>query len=286
MPTLATYISRVRDYVRDWPPIDVLTAAVTDTTTKSFTVADATIYAANTVVQLDQEALRVKSGASTTVTTYNRGDRGTTAATHLNGATVLLRPGFLDKQIIDALNSAIDACFPYIYKEVLDTSLTVLSSTYEYTVPFLPSTTVYIPRIWKVELLVPGDLSYRRIEDWTIAKGATPKLKFREAPTPGATIRVRGYGPFPHLAAISDSMDAQWPASAEFLPVLHATSTLLASGEAGRVRNDVGARDDREAANRPGSSSAAGRDLFQRFKDSLLNGGHMPPMQQHLVVTY
>lgn len=286
VPTLGTMVNRVRDYVRDWPQLDALTAAVTDTTTKSLTVADATAYTSNTVVQIDQEAFRVKSGTSTTVTTYNRGDRGTTAAVHSNGATILLRPNFLDKQIIDALNAGIDACFPYIYKEVLDSSLTVLTNTYEYTVPYLPSTTVYIPRIWKVEMLVPGDLSYRRIEDWTIAKGATPKLKFREAPIPGSTLRIRGYGPFPHLALVSDALDAQWPASAEQLPTLFATSTLLASGEAGRVRNTAGAIDDREQANRTGSSSAAGRDLFQRFKDGLLNGGHMAPMQAHLVVTY
>lgn len=283
--TQATLTSRVRTFLRDWPAIDVLTAAVTDTTTKSFTVADATIYPANTVVQIDAEAFRVKSGASTTVTTYNRGDRGTTAATHLNGATVLIRPGFLDAEILDAINAGIDSCFPYIYKEILDSSLTVATNTYEYTVPNLPTTSTPIPRIWKIETLAPGDLSYRRIEDWTIVRGATPKIKFREIPYPGATIRVRGYGPFPHLAT-GDSLDAQWPATAENLLTLYASSQLAASGEVGRVRNDTGARDDREAANRPGSSTAAGRDLFQRFKDGLLNGGHMPPMQSHLVTTY
>jgi hypothetical protein len=284
--SLATCTGRVRSFIRDWPQIDVLTAAITDTTTKSFAVADATIYTPNTIVQVDQEAFRVKTGASTTVTTYNRGDRGTTAATHANGALVSIRPNFLDQEILDAINSGIDACFPYIYKEVLDSSLTVVTNQYEYTVPNLPGTSTPIPRIWKVEMLTPGDASYRRIEDWTIVRGATPKLKFREVPYPGSTMRLRGYGPFPHLAAQTDTLDTQWPVTAENLLTLFATSQLLASGEAGRVRLSAGAVDNREQANRTGSSSAAGRDLFQRFKDGLLNGGHCPPMQQHLVVTY
>lgn len=280
----ATLITRVRTYLRDWPTTDVLTAAITTTNATTFTVTDATIYSPGWIVQIDQEALQVVSGVSTTVT-VRRGARGTTPATHANSATILTRPAFLDTEILDSLNAGIDGCYPYVYKEILDSSLTVAADTYEYTVPNLPTTTVPIPRLWKVETKVPGDAAYRKRADWTIAKGATPKLKFRDIPYPGSVVRLTGYGPFSHLL-VSDSTDAQWPMTADPLLVKFAASELLASGEAGRVRQDTGARDDREAAVRPGSSSAAGRDAFQRFKDALLNGAHCPPMQPHLVVTY
>jgi hypothetical protein len=282
--TALTLINRVRTMVRDWPQIDKLTAAVTDTTGLTLTVADATIYTPNTIIQVDQDAMVVASGASTTLTLKQRGARGTTAATHANAAAISIRPGFLDQEILDALNDGIDACYPYVYKEVLDTSLTILNNTYEYTVPFLPSTSVYIPRIWKVEIKVLADFAWRRISDWTVPRGATPTLRFKDIPFPGSAVRINGYGPFPHLANASDTLDAQFPSTANNLPVLYAVAELLASGEAGRVRLSSGAVDDREQATRVGSSMAASGGLQQRFQSALLNGAHCPPMQSHLVV--
>lgn len=284
MPTSAqTQINRVRQTLRDWPTPDALTAAITTAGQTSMTVADATIYSPNWVVQIDQEAMIVATASGTTVTFRQRGARGTTAATHLIGATIFIRPGFLDVEILDAFNAGIDACYPYIYQEVVDTSLTVTTTAYEYTVPQVNS--AYIPRIWKIETQTPGDGSFRKVEDWRIVRGATPKIKFREIPYPGAVLRVTGYAPFAHLTA-TDSMSAQWPGTADFLPGTFAASQLLASGEAGRVRQSSGSVDTREQANRTGSSSAAGRDLYQRFKDQLLNGGHMVPLQGHIVTTY
>lgn len=281
--TAQTQINRIRTTLRDWPLVDVLTASIASAGATTATVADATIYSPNQVVQVDLEAMIVASGASTTVTFRQRGARGTTAATHASGAQVLIRPGFLDMEILDAFNAGIDACYPYIYQEVADTSLTVLNNVYEYTVPQVNA--AYIPRIWKIETQTPGDTAFRKVEDWRIVRAATPKIKFREAPYPGATLRVTGYAPFAHLA-VTDSMSAQWPSTADFLPGTFAASQLLSSGEAGRVRQSSGAVDQREQANRTGSSTAAGRDLYQRFKDQLLNGGHCVPMQAHLVVTY
>jgi hypothetical protein len=220
-----------------------------------------------------------------TTLAVRRGARGTTAVSHASGAPVLLRPGFLDQEILDRINDGIDACWPYVYKEIQDTSLTIVTDQYEYTVPALPSTSTPIPRIWKVETKVPGDAAYRRVTDWQIVKGAVPTLKFRSVPYPSSAVRINGYGPFNHLAA-SDSTDAQWPMTANPLLVQYSASALLASGEAGRVRQSSGAVDDREQANRVGSSTAAGRDIQQRFKDALLNGAHCPPMMAHLVVTY
>jgi hypothetical protein len=282
--SLGTDINRVRTFVRDWPTLDALTASTTSTAT-SVTVTDATtaVYNANWIIQIDQEAMLVKSGTGTALTVV-RGARGTTAATHVNAAPILIRPGFLDSEIIDHLNAASDACYPYIYKEVIDTSLTILANTYEYTIPYLPTTTVFIPMLSQVELKESGDFAYRPTRRWEIRRGATPKLKFFELLPVGTVVRIRGYGPFPHRAALTDSMDAQWPSQADQLCTLYAASQLLSSGEAGRVRTDVGARDDREAANRAGSSAAAAQGLYQRFQLQL-DSAQMPPMPRHCVAT-
>lgn len=289
MATLAqTLINRVRTYIRDWPPIsDVTTAALTDTTGTTVTVADTTIYSVNSVIQIDTEAMVVVALATGTTLTVRRGQRGTTAATHLISATVLLRPSFLDNEILDRINAGMDACYPYVYRDVQDTSLTVISNQYEYAVPTLTISggPVPIPRIWKVETQTPGDTAFRKVTDWLIAPGASPTLKFKEVPYPSSVIRISGYAPFTHMAA-TDSLDAQFPASAHNLPVLYATSELLASGEAGRTRMTSGAVDDREQAQRLGGSLAAGSNMLQRFQAALLNGGHCAPMQSHIVVSY
>ena len=285
--TAVTLINRARSYIRDWPAaIDALTAVCSSTSVLTVTVADSTTYTPNTVIQIDQEAMIVGTGsAGTTLNLKQRGARGTTAATHANGAIIEIRPGFLDTEILQGLNDGIDACYPYVYKEVADTSLTILNNTYEYAVPQINSPAIYIPRIWKVEIKAPSDLAWRRVTDWTIVKAATPQLRFKDIPYPGSAVRVNGYAPFQHLAA-SDSLDAQFPATAENLPVMYAVSQLLASGEAGRVRISSGAVDAREQANRVGSSLQASQGVQQRFQSALLNGAHCVPMMAHIVVTY
>ena len=196
---------------------------------------------------------------------------GSTAASHASAARVLLRPRFLTTEIIDSLNAGLDATFPLLYKEVLDTSLAGVDQTYEYTIP---STVAYLSQ---VDIKQSGDLSYRPERGWELRRGATPKIKFRRLPVPGATIRLHGYGPFPHFATTADSTDTQFPLNAESCLVYYAASDLLMSGEALRVRTDTGAIDNREQATRPGSSMAAALQMEQRFLRQL-NRVSMSPL--------
>lgn len=286
MPTsAATLVSRTRTFIRDWPIQDALTVSLSSFGTTA-TVAASSIYQPGWRIQIDQEALQVTSLASSTTLTVIRAAAGTTAAAHAVSAGILIRPGFLDGEILDGLNTGLDACYPTLYKEVLDTSLSITSATtYEYTIPTMPSpATTIIDYLSSVEVKVPGDFAYRRVNGWEIRRGSAPVIKFSSVPFVGASIRLRGFGPFPHLA-YADSLDAQFPATGDQLPVLYAASQLLASGEAGRARFDVGARDAREAANRPGSSSAAGRDLLQRFS-LLLAAVAPPPLPPHVVSVF
>jgi hypothetical protein len=283
--TVTEQINRSRRYLRDWGQSqDTITASTTSTAT-TLTVADAStaVYSPNWIIELDTEAIRVVSGSSTTLT-VTRAYAGSTNTTHASGTTILIRPAFLSVDILDALNDGIQACFPSIYKPVSDTTLTSTSGTYEYTVPAMPSdSSVYIPYISSIDALEPGDTAYRPVAGWDVIRGATPKIRFRRQLTSGSTIRVNGFGPFPALA-LGGSMDTLWPRQADLLLPIYAAGWLLGSGEAARVRFDVGARDDREQANRTGSAMVAGTALMNRFYKRLADA-EMPPMPRHVVST-
>lgn len=278
-----TLIQRTRRFIGDWPENDATTASVANTSTvTNIAVADSTIYSAGWILQIDTEAMYVTSLPSATTVAVRRGVRGTTVASHASGSTILVRPAFLDIQYLDAINAGIDATFPYYYQPVIDTSLTADGSTYEFTVPNMSSPSIPIPYLSKIDILATADTAYRPLERWEVRRGATPKIKFRSPPQPG-TIRVQGFGPFNQLAA-ADSLSALWPVYGDDVLIEYAANRLLMSGEAQRVRQDTGARDDREASNRLGGSAAAASQLLQRFQ-LRLQQQPMPPMPRHVIRT-
>lgn len=274
--SLQEFINRTRRYTEDWPDQDALTASVTSGGT-TLSVADTTLYYINEPVEIDQESMIVRALASGTNLTVKRGAFGTTAASHVTASTVLIRPRFSQAQIIDAINNGIDAVFPLIYRPVIDESLTLSTSTYEYTIPNMTSPAIPIPRITKISVKDVGDLAYREFTSWSLMRGTTPKIKLRRLPNSAASMRIQGYGPFPHLTALTDTTDALWPYNADRLLPLYAALELLGSGEALRVRTDTGAIDNRESATKPGSSAAEANRLEGRFARALAAAA-MPPM--------
>lgn len=276
--TATTLVQRTRRFLGDWPENDACTASMSNSVT-TLTVADSTLYSPGFIVQLDIEAMYVSATPSPTTVTVRRGVRGTTAVTHPTATTVLLRPHFLDVEYLDALNSGIGASFPLLYQSVVDESLTAVTSTYEYTVPNL--NTVPIPYLSRIQFKENSDLAFRDIRAWTVLRGSTPKIKFRRDLPPG-TIRIYGFGPLPVLTDLTSSLSTLYPTNAEDALTLYASQYLLASGEARRVREDTGARDDRENANRVGGSMAASQSILQRFQIRLTQVA-MPPMPKNIV---
>lgn len=277
--TLATsLIQSTRRFIGDWPENDALTAS-TASNASTLTVADATLYSQGWIVQVDSEAMYVTANGVGTTVTVRRGVRGSVAASHASAATVLVRPHFLDLEYLDALNAGIDATFPFIYKSVVDESITTSSSLYEYTVPNLnPGEPIRM--LSRISLKETADLAYRRINHWDVMRGATPKIRFRRY-LPEGTLRIEGYSPIPQLTSATATLDSLYPAHAVDALWLFAAQWLLASGEARRVREDTGSRDDRENANRLGGSMSASQQLLQRFQLRLLNSA-MPPMPKHV----
>lgn len=275
--TAATLIQRSRLFLGDWPESDATTASITSSGT-TLTIPDSTLYSPGWVIQVDTEAMYVSALASATTLTVRRGIRGTTGASHATATTVLVRPHFLDVEYLLGINSGISAAFPLLYSPVVDESLVTVSGTYEYTIPNQNS--YPIRYLYRISYKESGDLAFRKVADWETVRGSTPKIKFRRD-MPTGVLRLQGFGPLPPMTDLTSSLDANFPVNAEDALVEYAAQYLLASGEARRVREDTGARDDRENANRLGGSMAASQALLQRFY-ARLQASQMPPLPKHV----
>lgn len=273
----ATLVQRCRRFLGDWPEGDVSTASISSGGT-TLTVADSSIYGIGHLIQMDTEGMIVRAKPSGTTLTVYRAARGTTGASHASGATVLVRPRFLDQDYLEALNAGINATFPWIYRPVVDESLVATTSTYEYTIPNLNS--VPIPYISRLQFKESADLSFRDFGSWDIIRGSTPIIKLRR-PLPNGTIRIYGFGPIPTLATLAASLDSLFPVYAEDALTMFACQYLTAGGEAARTREDTGARDQRENANRTGASINVSNALFGRFQRRLMDAG-LPPMPKSI----
>jgi uncharacterized membrane protein YgcG len=277
----ATLIQRCRRFMGDYGTTDTLTVSLSASAT-SMTVTDSTIYSARWIVQVDNELLYTKGTPTSVAVSIGRGHQGTTAASHANSSVLTIQPAFSDQEYLDALNEAVDASFPMLYQRVQDESLTaVVATDWEYTIPNLNGAPIpYIAKVWVLET---GDTQYREKRDWSVIRGATPILVFNRSET--GTVRIDGYGPFPSFSSTSSTVSAQWPQSADSFLVEYACQRLLTSGEARRVRQDVGMPDQRENATRTGSSMSAANALFSRA-DTLLRKCAMAPMPRPIKPTF
>jgi hypothetical protein len=288
--TVASLIKQVRRYVRDYPELDTLAASLTTaTSTLSVNTSPASnLYVPNTIIQVESEAMLLKTVSTTSSTvTVTRAVMGTTAATHASALSVLVKPHFLDIEILDALNYAKDAMYPYVYKYYsMDTQLTATDSR-EYAIPSLTGTTTLLQHVNRVEYLFPGgdtNADWSTIRTWEILRSynsaatsvTVPIIKLGFDPEASGKLRITGYAPFEDFT-LTGSTESAFPPNAIKTLILGAVEYLLASGEAGRVRTDTGLVDQRENANRTGSSMQASNALLSRFERSL-NRCAMPPM--------
>ena len=268
----STLIARCRRFMGDYGTTDTLTVSLSASAT-SFSVTDSTLYSPRWIVQVDSELLYTKNVPTSTTVNVGRGHMGTTAASHASSAVLTIQPAFADQEYLDALNEAIDASFPMLYQRVQDESLTVTTDDWEYTIPNLNGTPIpYISKVW---VKTTGDDVFREKRDWSVIRGATPILVFDRSEA--GTVRIDGFGPFVSFSTTSSTTSAQWPANADGFLVEYACQRLLTSGEARRVRVETGVRDQRENANRTGSSMSAANALFSRA-ERLLERCAMPPM--------
>lgn len=294
---LSTLVDRTRNFLRDTPDYDQLTASI-DASTTTIPVLDSNdYYRARWPIEIDYETMMIRTISTSFNLSTTRGWRGSTKSAHAAGAGILIRPAFYAQEIIDSINTAIGMCFPYLYYPVVDTSLIALTSQYQYVIPNMPGSTGFpIPIIYHVDMLQPGDLAFRQVRRWSIHRGTVtsgspslsgtiastyPVIQFTSLPAVGGTIRIHGFGPFPQLVNLTDTLDPLFPPQCAHLLPRIAAGYLLQSGEAGRDRSDTGPVDRREEANRGGLSLAAGMNVLGRTELELLRNA-MAPMPRHV----
>lgn len=73
---------------RGWQSVGTLGAAIEDTTTLAFTMSAGHSVVVGQILKIDSEIYNVETVSTNTITPIKRGDNGSTAATHLNSATV------------------------------------------------------------------------------------------------------------------------------------------------------------------------------------------------------
>ena len=201
MTTAATtLVERVRDLLEDYGDnATTLSAAVTDTTGTSFSITSGTEIDAGDYLNVDFEVVRVVSGTTTAVVV--RGQRGSTAATHLNAAVVLVSPIYPSHRILNMLNAALGK----MTKIVTDsTTLTVVDDQYAYA---LPST---IDRLWRVEIENSDEGGeFFIMRNWEMQDGGAYFRIFGEYDTT-RNIRCVGTSKFTALTG-STSLDTAFP---------------------------------------------------------------------------
>ena len=294
--SLQTLFDRTRLMMRDTPDFDQITASLSSSAT-TVSVADSSIYAKRWPIEVGTETMVVTSLASSTTLTVRRGYLNSTAASHANSAGILIKPAFYASEILTSINSALQGLFPYVYKPVVDTSLTVLTNQYQYVIPDMPGYSGYpIPMVYHLEILQPGDYTYRLTHRWEVLRGHVtsgspstsgsisstyPIIKFKSLPPITGIIRLHGFGPMPPLTALTDTLDPLFPPQAEYLIYKLAAAYLGLSAEMGRARSDSGPIDNRTAANAPGTSSRAAQAIFSRMDQEMLRTA-MPPLPKHV----
>jgi len=77
-------------YAEAWKSAGTLGASITDTTTLAFTMTAGHTLAIGQVIRIDNEIFIIGNVSTNTITPLKRGDNGSTAATHSNGATVTI----------------------------------------------------------------------------------------------------------------------------------------------------------------------------------------------------
>lgn len=278
MTTARTLVARCRRFMQDWgDQEDALAAgctAVASTINAGFT------YGKGWTIQVDDEAMQVVDSSTPSATVVRRGARGTLAAAHAAAAPVQVRPHFLNLDYLEALNSAIEATYPWIYKPVVDETITTIPNTYEYPIPTVDG--LPIRAITRVFLRDPGMFAFHNVMKWDVVRNAnTVKIKIGFNPGPG-TLRLMGFTQIIPFADLSATLDASFPQGAEDALVFYAAQYLLASGEARRSREDTGLKDDRENRNSVGSSLNVSNAVYQRFLGRL-GSSAMQPMPRYVV---
>src|SRR3990167_6295317 len=218
--------NKVRARLSAWPDdVGAISAASISATVTSLTLAASLDISEKALLQIDTEVIRVRTyvAGGTAVASIIRGDRGSTAATHVADSVVTVYPfwGWTDFDINRELEAAIDWLWPDVWVLSPKTN-TLLSDNTEFGLPsgtFYPNGEI----VKRVELL-DTDVTpnvYREILGW---KHAGDRLILSKPTSKDYTARIWVMSKHARLATDSAQLDNDDPSEAI---VYYAASNLL-----------------------------------------------------------
>jgi hypothetical protein len=203
--SVVSLIDRVRDLLDDYGVSrTTLAAAVSDTTGTTFSVADQSVAAVGDWATVDGETAEITAVADGSPDTFTvvRGSRGSTAATHSNGAIVRINLDIPPTRVLNALNMAQAAAYPMLSEIVTDTTLAVVANQYDYT---RPSTLDHVRQVW-IETGTSDD--FIRTRNWDMSKAGV--ITLYETLIAGRNIKVVGTKRFDDMT-YSGNVDSLYP---------------------------------------------------------------------------
>jgi hypothetical protein len=196
-------------------PVGTLSAAISSTTATSMTMATQAVPLVNgDIVEIDDELLRVSDvtrGSPNDTFTVDRGVLGSTAATHLIDAPVARYPKYPRWQRKHAINDVLTDWVPTKLPRVqVDTSQTFGATSMIVAIPAAATL------VLRVEFKMPGwtwleKIPHGRPKDYPTALVSTGKGVPLTYPGPaGYTVYTTWAGPWPALAADTDTLPTDW----------------------------------------------------------------------------
>ena len=242
-PEGALLVSRLTDevlgalhgYVRDQDMVTTLSASM-DTDDVEGTVSEDNQLSRG-LIEIDDELIYVNAVGTTglggfSIPQWGRGQNGTTAAAHAQGAKVIQSPLYPRRRVQDEIYSVLREMFPRVYGVATTLfDVDVVRTNYE-----LPAA---VWQVFAVEWHLPGpSFMWQPLERWRINKTATTQeIEMLGMRWPG-TDRVRvTYSKVPPTSYSTDDLTTYgYTQDVHDIVVLGATAKLLAKTEPSRLQ--------------------------------------------------
>lgn len=272
MTTAADWISEAEQHLNGGSRegLNKLAAAITDTTSQTVTLSQALgSIQAGAVIAVDLEVMYVWEVDTTAGTaTVERGQYGSTAATHALGALVNVNPKWSKFAIFRALNQELSALASAGLFKMNTVELTYSASTAGYDLTSVTN----LESVYAVEAKYLGlTADWVPIRRYTVGRDQNTtdfpsgfSLTLLEGGQPGQAIRVLYKSRFTALSALTtDVSTTNLPTSAYDIPPLGAAARLAMPMEVGR--NDFTTQGNTRRAEEvpPGAVARAATALWQ-----------------------
>lgn len=268
--TVQDLISKSRRLINDYPQTDALTDAITTPTATTATVSNAALYQVGWVVSIDEEAMLITAASGTTLTVV-RGFKGTVAATHANGAGILLNPLGTGADYLDGLNEGMRMLWPHFFVNVVDTSIVIENLVSDYALPAtFPSGG---SRVNRVMILYPGapQISWYGYREFEVVRNddvlSGDVLRFPNTPPlAGSTVKVIGIARPDGNLAVGAQLPTTIPEVAFYCLPTYAAYYVLVSAE-GKRDKVTRAANTGPAAVTPQANAQLAFSMLQKFNN-------------------